>query len=106
MGSESLIHSFRASRSLTHDHSAVAPAHHNKNEKTTEQLIAEIRNRRDWIGVDILGGPEDKGSGVENGKVETKSVRLLDYGCGTGLIARVSHSLPPSDSHFRDSDGA
>jgi len=74
-------------RSLHVYHSAIASAHSNKNEKTTELLIAEIRARLDWISVDFRDDKEK--DGAEGGEVEEKRVRLLDYGCGGGIISRV-----------------
>ena len=77
--------------SLNVYHSTIASAHSNKNEKTTELLIAEIRARLDWIGVDFR---DDKAKDrVEGGEVEEKRVRLLDYGCGGGMISRVCISV-------------
>ncbi|KAH8790919.1 S-adenosyl-L-methionine-dependent methyltransferase [Hyaloscypha sp. PMI_1271] len=66
---------------------AIASAHSNKNEKTTELLIAEIRARLDWISVDFRDDKEK--DGAEGGEVEEKRVRLLDYGCGGGMISRA-----------------
>lgn len=78
-------------RSLIVYRSTIASAHSNKNEKTTELLIAEIRARLDWIGVDFR---DDKAKdGAEGGEVEEKRVRLLDYGCGGGMISRVCISV-------------
>jgi hypothetical protein len=75
--------------SLIQHFSTIASAHSNKNEKTTEELITEIRSRRDWIGVDLLDDSKEKEDGVEGAKVDIKTVRLLDYACGTGLVSRV-----------------
>ena len=77
-------------RSLIQHFSTIASAHSNKNEKTTEELITEIHSRRDWIGVDFLDDPKEKEGGVEGEKVDKKTVRLLDYACGTGMVSRVS----------------
>ena len=87
----------------------MASIHDNKNEKTIERLIAEIRCCRDWIGVNFLDDHSkdkeddrqlrtkervtDEGAGAE--EVEIKSVRLLDYACGTGMISRVRLSPLP-----------
>jgi hypothetical protein len=78
------------SHSLNHCHSSMALAHSNKNGKTTEQLIAEIRSRLDWISVDFLDGSKDEEDGSEAEEIEGKSMRILDYGCGPGMISRVS----------------
>lgn len=68
-----------------------------------EQLIAEIRSRLDWIGVDFLNDDDtddDDGIAVVDGQAnkigadggvgERKVVRLLDYACGPGMVSRVS----------------
>jgi len=62
-----------------------------------EQLITEIRARLDWIGVASIDGPKDN---CEGGEVERNSVRLLDYGCGNGMISRVCPSIPSSKALF------
>lgn len=74
---------------MTHD-SPLASA---KNQNTVEQLITEIRSRLAWIGVDFLDNP---GYQEEGGKVNDKSVRVLDYGCGSGFISRVRLYFPAS----------
>jgi hypothetical protein len=81
-------------RSLIHHSSNVASVHSNKNEKTTEKLITEIRSRRDWIGVDFLDDSKDKEDGIQGEKPDTKSIRLLDYACGNGMISQVSLFIP------------
>jgi SAM-dependent methyltransferase len=78
----------------------MAAAHSNKNEKTTEQLMAEIRARLEWIGVDFLDDSKDEEDVVEGGKVDGKSVKLLDYGCGTGMVSRVSPLFSYSNPVF------
>jgi SAM-dependent methyltransferase len=81
------LHTLFIPRSLNVYHSTMASAHSNKNEKTTELLVAEIRARLDWIGVDFR---DDKAEdGTKGGEVEEKRVRLLDYGCERGMISRV-----------------
>jgi hypothetical protein len=77
-------------RSLIQHFSTIASAHSNKNEKTTEELITEIRSRRGWIGVNFLYDSKEKEDGVEGAKVDIKIVRLLDYACGTGMVSRVN----------------
>jgi hypothetical protein len=90
IGSASLIFSLpQLSRSLSYQRSTIASARSNKNEKTTEQLIAELRNRLDWIGCGFLDDSKVKDDEVEAGEVDKRSVRLLDYGCGTGMVSRV-----------------
>ncbi len=46
-----------------------------------QQLMDELREKREWIGVDWFD--ENKKAG------EAKEVRLLDYACGTGLVSKV-----------------
>ncbi|KAF2810004.1 S-adenosyl-L-methionine-dependent methyltransferase [Mytilinidion resinicola] len=48
--------------------------------KIGEQLAKAFRSRRDWIGVDFL----DEGTANSD-----KTVRLLDYACGTGMVSRA-----------------
>jgi SAM-dependent methyltransferase len=85
------LHTLFIPRSLNVFHSTIASAHTNKNEKTTALLVAEIRARLDWIGVDFR---DDKAKdGAVEGEVEEKRVRLLDYGCGGGMISRVCISV-------------
>jgi hypothetical protein len=62
--------------------------------KTIEQVIDEIQARKDWIGVDWV--EEDDDEGEESSAAAKRTVRLLDYACGTGLVSRVCHSsFPP-----------
>jgi hypothetical protein len=69
-------------------------------------LIAEIQDRLEWIGVDFLDSDDEDeeddeladaderantNSGVgDQNTMEKKSVRFLDYACGTGTVSRVS----------------
>lgn len=83
-------------RAHFNDQAATYDARH---EKTLAQLMEEIRSRLDLIGADWVDDDEDEDEddGVkEAGKKEEskskKSVRLLDYACGTGLVSR---SLAP-----------
>jgi hypothetical protein len=94
-------------RSTNTYHSARAQTYNDKNEKTIERLIGEIRSRRDWIGIDFLdedeGGEEDdeladaderaNEAGGDGGEIRRKTVRLLDYACGPGMVSRVRHSF-------------
>ncbi|KAF2499583.1 S-adenosyl-L-methionine-dependent methyltransferase [Lophium mytilinum] len=48
--------------------------------KLGPQLIEAFRSRRDWIGVDFLD---------EDATNSDKTVRLLDYACGTGMVSRA-----------------
>ena len=49
------------------------------------QIIREIRNSLDWIGVDWVNTTADVGNAAKGGEV----VRLLDYACGTGTVSQV-----------------
>ena len=55
-----------------------------------QQISDEIVARKDWIGVDWLSESSEDESTPEltAGKLK-KTVRLLDYACGTGLVSRV-----------------
>ena len=82
--------------------SNTAATYNSRFSKTMEQIQEEIRERREWIGGDwvedsdsedeeegesgVKGGVEKVGGKVGGGK---RSVRLLDYACGTGSVSRV-----------------
>jgi len=60
--------------------------------------MTEIQARRDWIGVDWISEDDDELDDEEDftsacpccvRQPEKKTVRLLDYACGTGLVSRV-----------------
>jgi hypothetical protein len=53
-----------------------------KHEKTLNKLIEEIRAKLDFIGADWV---EDNEANSNEGVQEEKTVRLLDYACGTGV---------------------
>ncbi|KAM7201402.1 methyltransferase [Naviculisporaceae sp. PSN 640] len=62
-----------------------------RHEKTLSQIVEEIRARLDFIGVDWV---DDDDSEEEDGKKKEqessgKTVRLLDYACGTGAVSRA-----------------
>ncbi len=64
-----------------------AATYDTKHEKTLDKVIEEIRARRDFIGVDWVEDDDDESDDDEEAKGEKeqqKSVRLLDYACGTG----------------------
>ena len=69
--------------------SEAASTYNSKFSKTILQIIEEIQTRRDWIGVDWVNEHENESSGKPQ-----KTVRLLDYACGTGLVSRVCHQFP------------
>ncbi|KAM0280137.1 hypothetical protein ACHAQH_004209 [Verticillium albo-atrum] len=65
-------------------------------EKTINQLAQEIQNRRDFIGVDWVqedsddDDDDDDHDNDENARTgDGKTVKLLDYACGTGLVSRA-----------------
>ncbi|KAK4239103.1 S-adenosyl-L-methionine-dependent methyltransferase [Achaetomium macrosporum] len=62
-----------------------------KHEKTINKLIEEIRAKLDFIGVDWVEDDEDtEGNGEKtNEGAQEKTVRLLDYACGTGVVSRA-----------------
>lgn len=63
-----------------------AKTYNSRFQKTIEQLIAEIQKRKDWIGVDWV---EDSDQEHSSSASPQKTVRLLDYACGTGLVTRA-----------------
>ncbi|KAK4215834.1 S-adenosyl-L-methionine-dependent methyltransferase [Rhypophila decipiens] len=61
-----------------------------RHEKTLDQIIQEIRARLDFIGVDWVADDDDNDNEGEDGKPSSgKTVRLLDYACGTGVVSRA-----------------
>ncbi|KAI3531665.1 methyltransferase domain-containing protein, partial [Colletotrichum abscissum] len=71
----------------------LAAEYDTKYEKTILQLEKEIRKRKDFIGADWVIDDDDDDSESESAAQSTaangRSVRLLDYACGTGLISRA-----------------
>ncbi|RNJ60882.1 hypothetical protein D7B24_004970 [Verticillium nonalfalfae] len=61
-------------------------------EKTISQLVKEIQKRRDFIGIDWVqedsDDEDDNGDTTESSVGAGKTVKLLDYACGTGLVSR------------------
>jgi hypothetical protein len=68
--------------------SEASKTYNNKFSKTIQQIIEEIQARKDWIGVDWAEDESDSEDDSSSAKY-TKTVRLLDYACGTGLVSRV-----------------
>ncbi|KAK4125120.1 S-adenosyl-L-methionine-dependent methyltransferase [Parathielavia appendiculata] len=62
-----------------------------KHEKTLNRLLEEIRGRLDFIGADWVEADDedDDDQAVKKDERPQKSVRLLDYACGTGLVSRA-----------------
>ncbi|KAL1836103.1 hypothetical protein VTJ49DRAFT_5563 [Mycothermus thermophilus] len=62
-----------------------------KHGETQNQLIEEIRSRLGFIGVEWVeeGGDRDEKQDAEEGPGKGRTVRLLDYACGTGLVSRA-----------------
>ncbi|KAK1500775.1 methyltransferase domain-containing protein [Colletotrichum tamarilloi] len=72
----------------------LAAEYDTKYEKTILQLEKEIRKRKDFIGADwVIDDDDDDDSESESAAqsmaANGRSVRLLDYACGTGLISRA-----------------
>lgn len=69
---------------------AEASSYESKHGKTIEQLIEHIQDRLDFIGADWVDDDDDDDDDQGNASgSQTKSVRVLDYACGTGLISRA-----------------
>lgn len=73
-----------------------ASTYNSKFAKTIQQILEEIQARKQWIGVDWVEESEDESE-------TKKSVRLLDYACGTGLVSRVRLSSSPNVASCEDS---
>lgn len=69
--------------------SEAASTYNTKFSKTIQQIIEEIQKRKDWIGVDWAEDASDNED--DTSLTPKKTVRLLDYACGTGLVSRVRH---------------
>lgn len=71
--------------------------------KHIKSLIEEIQSRRKWIGVDWVEDDEtsdeedgdDAGASSKDADAKSsqnpgpKTVKVLDYACGTGLVTRA-----------------
>ncbi|TVY43336.1 putative methyltransferase [Lachnellula occidentalis] len=66
-----------------------ASSYNNKFEKTILQIIHEIQDRREWLGVDWVEDASEDESSTSNSKGASRAVRLLDYACGTGSVSRA-----------------
>lgn len=64
-----------------------AASYDSKHEKTLNKLIEEIRERVEFIGADWVDDDDEAGDDgeVQSENPQTKTVRLLDYACGTGV---------------------
>ncbi|KAL2136812.1 hypothetical protein VTI74DRAFT_1026 [Chaetomium olivicolor] len=60
-----------------------------KNEKMLNKLIEEFRAKLDFIGVDWVDDDESDAEGAKKTEHAKKSVKLLDYACGTGVVSRA-----------------
>jgi hypothetical protein len=56
--------------------------------------MEEIKSRRDWMGSNWIEDDSDDESSPTTSEASAKSVRLLDYACGTGMVSRVSPHSP------------
>ncbi|KAH0564974.1 hypothetical protein GP486_001637 [Trichoglossum hirsutum] len=58
--------------------------------KLFDQLTREIQERKDWIGVSWIedSSDSDPRERLTEGEAE-RTVRVLDYACGTGMISRT-----------------
>jgi hypothetical protein len=65
-----------------------ASTYDSKHERGLGQILDHIRGRLDFIGVDWVDDDDDDAEDDPD-----KSVRLLDYACGTGNVSRVRDFL-------------
>jgi ribosomal protein L11 methylase PrmA len=75
--------------------STIASTHSNKNDKTTQLLITEIQYRLDWIGIEFLHNADNTEIGSLEAERHGNGLRLLDYGCGSGMVSLVRFSVLP-----------
>ncbi|KAK4248721.1 methyltransferase [Corynascus novoguineensis] len=75
----------------------IAAEYDERHGKTLDRLIEEIRARLNFIGADWVDDDDDDndvddaGAGdKQNDGSPVKTVRLLDYACGTGVVSRVA----------------
>lgn len=82
-------------------HSKEAATYDTRHETALSQINEKIRDRLDFLGVgwasdDDEDTEDDEGRDApRESKKPAKSVRLLDYACGTGTISRV---ITPPDT--------
>lgn len=69
--------------------SNTAASYDSRFEKTIDQLISHIQKRKNWISTNWADDDNDDAK-----EHLGKTVRLLDYACGTGMVSRV-RSHPP-----------
>ncbi|KAF4626384.1 hypothetical protein G7Y89_g11772 [Cudoniella acicularis] len=81
-----MSHNTEANRSHWNENAAT---YNTRFEKTIQQIIEEIQAKRDWIGVDWVDDESESESSASTTKYPKKTVRLLDYACGTGLVSRA-----------------
>ncbi|KAH6668221.1 S-adenosyl-L-methionine-dependent methyltransferase [Halenospora varia] len=84
--SHSHSHHVDANRSHWNEHAAT---YNSRFEKTIQQIIDEIQARRDWIGVNWVDEASDSEAAASSSETPKRTVRLLDYACGTGLVSRA-----------------
>ncbi|KAF3359684.1 Putative coatomer subunit alpha [Verticillium dahliae VDG1] len=73
--------------------SGLASEYDRRFEKVINQLVKEIQKRRDFIGIDWVqedsDDEDDNGDTTESSVGAGKTVKVLDYACGTGLVSRA-----------------
>lgn len=86
-------------------YSELASTYDSRHGKTLDKLVEEIRARVDFLGVDwadddgeddedVNGDKEREEKNAESGEAtQKKTVRLLDYACGTGVGECLLFSL-------------
>ncbi|KAK4143554.1 methyltransferase [Dichotomopilus funicola] len=83
-------------------YSELASTYDSRHGKTLDKLVEEIRARVDFLGVDWADDDDEGDDDGNNDKereekkkaesaeaAEKKTVRLLDYACGTGVVSRA-----------------
>jgi hypothetical protein len=87
-------------------HSKEAATYDTRHEKGLTQIIENIRERLDFLGVDWAEDDDGDSSASDaegeearkEGQSNKRPVRLLDYACGTGTISRVRWNPSPMTS--------
>lgn len=66
-----------------------ASTYDTRHEKTLDKIVEDIRSHLNFISDDWASDDDDDSDEKQGQKTTKRSVRLLDYACGTGTISRA-----------------